>query len=117
MKNIISLIAVALMFCLGQLTLSYFFPNRVSDFEVWERYFVAKDALYDLMFFLVFLIVFWNTQKLSKAIAAFLVIVSGGSFIDKVIFNLNMYLWSDIVLIVVALILSVHLYVTKWSKT
>jgi hypothetical protein len=108
--------AVILMFCFAQLTLSYFFPDRRTDFEVWSKYFVVKDAIYDIMFFLSFLIVFWNTTKATKSLAAFIVIVSGGSVIDKVIFNLNMYLWSDIIMILMAAIVSVHLYRTRWKN-
>jgi hypothetical protein len=117
MKNIISLIAVVIMFCLGQLTLSYFFPDRATDFEVWERYYIAKDAVYDLMFFLIALSLFWTHTGKAKAISCFFVFVTGGSFIDKVIFNINQYLPSDILLIVLAAFVSIYLYVKRWSKT
>lgn len=116
MRNIVSLGIIALMFCLTEVTLTYYLPDAKTDFDVWLKYFMAKDACYDTMFFLFSLVVFWNTQCLAKAVACFLVIVTGGSFIDKVIFDLNQYLLSDVVLISLAIILSIYLYQKQWKN-
>lgn len=87
-------------------------PLAPQDYEVWKVYFVVKDAVYDAMFFVFSLVLFWNFQdRLLKSMSVFLVIVTGGSFIDKVIFDLNQYLVSDIVLIVTGIILSA----VKWK--
>jgi hypothetical protein len=115
MRNIVLLGVLALMFCLTEVTLIYFLPLAETDYDVWLKYFMAKDACYDTMFFLFSLVVFWNAQGLAKAVACFLVIVTGGSFIDKVIFDLNQYLLSDVVLILMGLFLSIYFYLTRWK--
>jgi hypothetical protein len=115
MRNIVLLIAISLAFCLTELTLTHFLPLAKTDFDVWLQYFIAKDAVYDTMFFLFSLLLFWNVKKpAEKAITFFLIIVTCGSFADKVIAKLNQYLFSDIVLISVGLIISVILYF-KWK--
>ncbi len=115
MKNIVLLILLSLAFCLTEVTLTYFLPLARTDFEVWLQYFFAKDAVYDAMFFVFSMLLFWNLKEpLPRAISVFLVIVTGGSFIDKVIFDLNQYLLSDIVLIILGLIVSAINY-RKWK--
>lgn len=110
MKSKILLVLVILMFCLTEATLSYFLPLAKTDFDTWMKYFIIKDALYDTMFFMFFIIIYWNVNSIDlKAITAFGVIVTGGSFVDKVIFDLNQYLISDIVLIAVALFCSFYI--------
>lgn len=99
------LVGLTLMFCLTEVTLSYFLPLAKTHFDVWLDYFIKKDAAYDIMFFAHWLILYFCVKNISidlRAITAFGVIVSGGSFIDKVIFDLNQYLLSDIVLIIIA---------------
>jgi hypothetical protein len=115
MRNIVLIGFLVLAFCTTELTLSIFFPLRDTETEVWDRYFIAKDGVYDAMFFLFSLLLFWNVKKpAEKAITFFLIIVTCGSFADKVIANLNQYLFSDIFLISVGLIISVILYF-KWK--
>jgi uncharacterized membrane protein len=99
------------MFFTCQLVLSYFFPLHKDDLEEWQRYFMAKDAAYDLMFVLSSWLVFSLAEKpLLKAIAAFALIMTAGSFVDKVIFQLNQYLWSDVLLTVLGIIASWRVY-------
>lgn len=110
MRNTILLILLILLFCLTELTLTHFLPLAKTNFEVWLKYFIIKDAVYDTMFFMFFLLTYWNVKSINlKAITAFGIIVSGGSFIDKVIFDLNQYLLSDILLLIIALVCSIYL--------
>lgn len=111
MRNIAVLIILVVAFYITELTLTYFLPLAKTDFDVWLKYFIAKDAVYDAMFFLLFLLVFWMARtKGEKAVSAFAVIVSGGSFVDKVIFSLNQYLTSDVILTLMALAVSISIY-------
>lgn len=103
------------MFCFAQVTLGIFLPEAKTDFDTWMHYFIIKDAIYDTMLFFMAFIVFCNVHSLVKALACFLVIMSGGSFIDKVVFGLNQYLYSDLILIVIAVSLSIHFYFSKWK--
>lgn len=117
MKNVILLVLIALAFCLTEeVTLTYFFPMAATDWDTWVKYFIAKDGTYDAMFFAFSLLLVWNVKEIrAKAICAFLLIVTGGSFIDKVIFGINKYMYSDIVLITGAIIVSIYLYL-RWRK-
>jgi hypothetical protein len=111
MKNIVSLSILVLAFCLSEVTLTYFLPLAKTDFDVWLKYFILKDAVYDTMFFLFFLLIFWNVkQRIPNAIATFGVIVSGGSFVDKVVFSLNQYLFSDLFLIGLGVFFAIRNY-------
>lgn len=118
MKNIVLIILLSLAFCLVEATLTFFLPEKATDWDVWLRYFWTRDKTYDAMFFGFSLLVFWSYKVHenpgAKALCVFLVIVTGGSFIDKVIFDLNQYLLSDIVLIAMGVFLSVIKY-RKWK--
>jgi ABC-type transport system involved in multi-copper enzyme maturation permease subunit len=118
MKYIAPLIALALAFCLTEVTLIYFLPLAKTDHDVWLQYFLAKDGVYDAMFFLFSLVLFWvfkETKKMWPAmVSAFLVVVTGGSFIDKVIFSLNQYLLSDVALIAMGVLVAINIY-RKWK--
>jgi hypothetical protein len=118
MKYIASLIVLALAFCLTELTLTYFLPLAKTDHDTWLQYFIIKDGVYDAMFFLFSLMSFWAFRELKKKwptmIAAFLVVVTGGSFVDKVLFNLNQYLLSDVVLITMGVIMAINIY-RRWK--
>jgi hypothetical protein len=98
------------MFLFTELTLTYFLPLAKTDMDVWFQYFLKKDALYDVMFFLFFLIVFWKTTGLDKSISSFGVIMSGGSAFDKQIMGINQYLYSDVVLVIIGILISVYIY-------
>lgn len=114
-RSIVLLSVFIVMFCGTQVSLDYFLPQARTDFEVWLHYFIIKDALYDTMLFFLSIITFIHVKNVLKALTCFCVIVTGGSFIDKVIFNINQYLFSDIILIIAAVSLSLYLYLTKWK--
>jgi hypothetical protein len=103
------------MFCLGQFTLDYYYPEQVNNYYIWTDYIMAKDKMYDFMFFLISIVLFWNTKGISKALSCFFVLISGSSFIDKVIFHFNMRLESDIFMLFVVIGLSGYLYIKKWK--
>jgi hypothetical protein len=105
------LLILTVAFCTTEITLIYFLPLARTDFDVWLDYFGKKDAVYDAMFLFYSLLIFWNIQnRWGKSISAFLVVVTGGSFIDKVVFSLNQHLTSDIVLILLGLVFMVVTY-------
>lgn len=103
------------MFCFAQVTLDIFIPEAKTKFDVWLHYFIIKDAITDTMLFFMAFITFTHVHGVAKALACFLVFITGGSFIDKIIFNLNQYLYSDFLLIVLSTAFSIHMYFTKWK--
>lgn len=116
MKNVILLVLIALAFCLTELTLIYFYPTKKEDWPVWEIYFKVKDGTYDAMFFAFSLVLVWNVKEIrARAISVFLLVMTGGSVLDKVFFGINKYVYSDIGLIIGGLIVSIYLYL-RWRK-
>lgn len=116
MKTIVLLILIALVFCLNAIALKYFFPMAATDWGVWVKYFTAKDGINDAMYFALALVLVWNVKHiLARAISVFFLIVTGGSFLDKVIFGINRFVFSDIGLIIGGLIVSIYLYL-RWRK-
>lgn len=103
------------MFSTTELTLSYVLPRAVKDINTWFDYFIKKDALYDLMFFLMFLLIYWSTIKFAKALSLFAIFLSGGSFVDKQIFGINQYVYSDIALIIIGISVSLYMYFKRWK--
>lgn len=115
MRNIVIIIIIAVGFCVNEATWTFFYPLAHSDWDAWTKYFALKDAGYDTMFLLFSLLLFWNFKEpLPKALTVFLITVTSGSFIDKVIFDLNQYLLSDVVLILMGILLSIINY-RKWK--
>lgn len=94
------MVLFVVLFFTAQITLTYFFPRAGEEWEVWQKYYIAKDGTYDFMFALMSWIVFSLSEGKPglKAVAAFALVMTAGSFIDKVVFNLNQYLVSDILL-------------------
>lgn len=118
MKNIILIAAFSLfilMFCLTEFTLRYFLPLAVTDWNVWLTYFNIKDAAYDVMFFIASYLIYSISTKLLKALAAFALILTGGSVVDKVIFGINGYLWSDILLVSLGIGAAVYVYKKEYG--
>ncbi len=103
------------MFCTTQITLDKYLPEAKTNFDVWLHYFIIKDAAYDTMLFFMALVTFLNVHRIAKAVACYALMVTGGSFIDKVIFSINQYLYSDVILIGLSLVISVYLYFKKWK--
>jgi hypothetical protein len=106
------------IFCFAQLTLTYFFPRAGEEWEVWQKYYIAKDATYDFLFVITSWLVFSLAEGKPrlKAVAAFALIMTAGSFIDKVIFSLNQYLWSDVLLIGLGLLASWRVYKAEYGR-
>jgi hypothetical protein len=117
--DIALIVLFLLLFTFNEVSLTKFLPEALHDDNVyrqWFKYFIVKDAITDAMFFLLAVIVFRNTTGALKAFCLFAVFLTGGSFIDKVVFNLNQYLVSDIALIVTAGIVSIYLYHNRWKN-
>lgn len=114
-KNIF-IVSIILLFFFTEITLNYFLPTAKTDFDTWLCYFLLKDAVYDIMFFLLFILLYWMSNNADfKAISVFAVIMAGGSAIDKVLFGINQYLISDILVIVIALVCAINVKL-KWKN-
>lgn len=90
--------------------LLYLFPYTTHE----EYYaFIAKSNIaYEIMLLLAVAVAFFETKGMLKALATFIMILVFASVIDKAIFRITWYLWTDILLVVLALIASW----TVWKK-
>lgn len=88
--------------------LLYLFPYKTHE----EYYaFIAKSNIaYEIMLLLAVAVAFFETKGMLKALATFIMILVFASVIDKAIFRITTYIYSDIVLVFVALVVSRFVY-------
>lgn len=93
--------------------LNFIVLSEIYDTSIYSEYisfWTLRGILYDGMFLSISLILFLSWNGIEKAIACFMVIITAGSFIDKAFFKIADYLYSDIVLIILGIIVSVIVY-------
>jgi len=90
--------------------------NKVYDTSTCDGYidfWTSRSWVYDLMFCMLAVSSFLSSKGLTKAVSCFAVVVTAGSFIDKGLFKITGYLYGDIVLILLGIIVSVIV----WKKS
>jgi len=88
--------------------LLYFFPYTTA--EEYYRFIAARNVTYEAMFLTLIGAVYLQSTGIVKALSCFAMILVTASIIDKAIFKITSYLYSDIVLVIIALIVSVVVY-------
>ena len=89
------------------------FPDASKDPYVYIAMTLERNKVYELMFTGFFLVSFLDMHRTPKAVACFFLILTCGSFIDKTVFNITHYLISDAILAIVAVIISIYVYVRE----
>lgn len=114
MKTLI-LILLGLAYVLKYPVLSRMYPNVSVDYDQYCAFQKAQNIWYEFMFFGFFIETFLLTNRntIMRSVACFFLILTGGSLIDKAIFDITQYLISDFVLIAIALAISIFIYVRK----
>lgn len=107
--KVLSFIAV-LLFCFGGHVLIRVYPELDSDYDVFLDYYYAKERLNEVLIALLFFIGFISTKGLIKSVLFFGFFVSFASMVDKVFLDNYDLMYSDIVVLVVALLLSYKVY-------
>lgn len=74
------------------------------------NFWVSREIVYEFMFVLLGLVCLFSTGGLLKAISAFVVVMIIGDLVDKCVFGITDYVFGDIFLIVVGIIVSVVIY-------
>ena len=124
MKKTILLVITILLFALGHEMLIVFYPEANSEanitlnydefivkYEAFNRYYYAKEILNEAIFTLMFFIIFMFIKcRVFSSIAVFGFTLAFCSFLDKAIFSNYGYLISDIVVVLIALVLSIKVY-------
>jgi hypothetical protein len=73
---------------------AHFYPEYLTDYDVWEDWYYLRGKIYEVMFFMAILIPFTKVTKLSKSLALFGVILIVATFIDKIL-NMNETMLRD----------------------
>lgn len=87
--------------------------KRIYDVSVYDQYLVfwnTRGALYDALFACTSFTFTGLTKGKLKALAVFMFIITLGSFLDKALFKIADYMYSDIVLIISGVIVAVLIY-------
>lgn len=80
-----------------------------EQYDFW----MLRSKVYEFMFLTLASVCFISCSGVSKAFACFAVIMIAGSLVDKIVFGVTGYVWADIVLIFVGLIVSVLVWKNK----
>lgn len=98
-------ILLALVWFVNYMILSRIYD--VSNYEGYMAFWKTRAILYDCLFFLVSLCLYLSYSGIVKAISLFMIIVTLGAICDEWIFSIAGYVYSDIVLVVLGLIVSI----------
>lgn len=108
-----AIILLAACYMLNSPILQMVYPKVSEDYYQYVAFVAARAKVYECMFFLFFWLLFVESKRMVKSIAAFGMIVTAGSVVDKLFFGFYDYLYSDYILVVVAIIISIRVYVRE----
>lgn len=83
---------------------------NVADYYGWVAFVQTRFVVYEVMFLILSLVCFWSTNDKAKALCSFTVVMVSGSILDKAVFGERGYIWTDLVLIVLGLIVAKIVY-------
>lgn len=85
----------------------------VTDYYQYVEFVATRAKVYDCMFFLSFWLLYLQSGGLVKSVACGMMILTAGSVVDKLVFGFTNYLYTDLLLIAVAIFISIRLYVRE----
>jgi hypothetical protein len=87
--------------------LSIFYSDRLVDAIVWDAYFLAKMAVYEVLFCALF----WLISKgKERYIGLFAFIVSFASCVDLILLKNNLFLQSDYLVVAASFLITLVVY-------
>jgi len=92
----------AIFFCLNSEVFEILYPTLESDYDVFLKYYASKNIAFEIAFSLFFLCIFLNSYKWVRAVAIFGFVMTFGSIVDKLIFGINDYIITDVILLIFA---------------
>jgi hypothetical protein len=99
---------VLILLYFGNSTIRYIYD--LNDCGEYVKFYSARNVVYEIMFFLFCMIGFYNTKGLTKALLCFLGVMIFGSVIDKAIFKITYYIYTDIIIGIIAICTSYTIY-------
>lgn len=114
--RVVPVILFGLAYLLNSVILERIYPNVSKDYYEYFEFIATRNKVYEAMFSVLLFALYLNTKGLLKAIACGILILTTSSFIDKTVFNITQYLYSDIAIVVLSVILSIYVYVRQAER-
>lgn len=101
MKWVIGILLVLAFFGNSPL-MQYQFPKMSEDYDQFVGAYYFRNKFYECIFCLCFYGLMISNKGFTRAVFAFGFVVCAASCFDKIILNVSQYLWTDILVIIVA---------------
>jgi hypothetical protein len=111
--RLVIIILLGLAYLLSSPILNHYIPNAGVDWHQYAKFMTAKTKVYECMFFLFFWLLYLQSVRMVKSLAAGMMVLTAGSVVDKLIFGFYGYLYTDYLLGAVAIIISIVVYVRE----
>lgn len=113
-KAVIGLtVILALAYLFNSPILVMLYPKVSEDYYQYVEFVSVRANVYECMFFLFFTVVYLQSKRLVKSLSCSMMILTAGSVVDKLIFGFKGYLYTDLILIAVAIVISIKVYVRE----
>lgn len=106
---IISMAIVLIVLYFGN-SILFRYLYDTTDCGEFVKFYAERNIVYEIMFFLFCMMAFYNTRGLTKSLLCFLGVMIAGSVIDKTFFKITYYVYTDLILIVIASCASFIIY-------
>lgn len=133
MKRVGTVYAIILMiaYLINSNVLKRIYPNAMKIFQEgisykeymsylpdFQNYYILRGQIYEVMFFLVFLLFYLNcTSKVLKGVTAFILFLATASVIDKCFLDIYEFVLTDYIVILCAIIVGIYKYFKTDVKT
>jgi len=105
------IVAIALVcYIINYPLLTRLYPDVSKDYYVFIEFVNFRNIFFEFILFWTFLLAYRIGDKITKTISSIAVVLISSSLIDKVIFKIHDYLFTDIIIIVVSLLLAIKTY-------
>lgn len=92
------------------------YPDVSKDYYVYIEFVRVRDIFYEVILFWMFFLAYRTGDRWIRTISIFGLVLMMGSLVDKVIFNIHQYLYSDWLLGALSLFLAVRTYKNYYNE-
>lgn len=102
---------VILMYLIGTPVLLHLYPKSAEDYDSYIKFVIGRFRIYEIMCLVLAVVIFLDSaNRWIKSMIGFLIILVVSSLIDKLVFKVTSYLYSDILIGIIALGTSILIY-------
>ena len=106
--RIVIAIACILVYLFNSIALSRLYD--MSDYNQFVEAYYIRCSLYEVIFCLLFYSLYAANTGILRAVFCFAFVLCAASCVDKLVFKISHYLWSDILVVVAAILLAYVVY-------